>query len=81
VLSNEHCERARELLDNEFFEHICEEVFKEISMEWSTATSSAERDDLWCEQRLIRRLKSRLTSAANSDAVRQRAMDKLNRRG
>lgn len=81
MLSHEQCERARELLDNPFFDHICDEVFNEIAGEWRTAPSSAERDDLWREQRLIRRLKTRLTAAANNDAVRQKALEKLNKRG
>ena len=81
MLTHEQCERARELLDNPFFDVICDDVFEAIAGEWKTATSSAERDDLWREQRLIRRLKARMSAAAASDTLRQRALDKLNQRG
>lgn len=78
-LTPEQCERAKELLDNPFFDFICDDVFQEIASEWKEAQSSARRDELWREQRLIRRLKTRLMSAANSDTLRQRALSKQQR--
>ena len=78
-LTPEQCERARELLDNPFFEIICDGVFDEIAEEWKGAESTARRDDLWREQRLISRIRTRLMHAANSDSLRQYALSRKNR--
>lgn len=81
MLTEEHRERAKELLDNPFFDYICEDVFNSIAEEWKNATLAEERHRLWVEQRLIPRIKARLQSAANDTSLRQRALDKLNKRG
>jgi len=78
-LTVKDCERAKELLDNKFFDVCVQQVHEEIAGEWRRASSEREREDLWREQRLISRLKGRLLAVANDSTFQKRALQSQDR--
>ena len=80
MLTPEQQERAKELLDNPFWEEIKEQAARSIMQEWRDSKSELNRERLWLEIKLIDRLNERLVAAANSDALRQRALSQKQKR-